>query len=132
MLNNSRGQISVEFVLLIGLILVLVLGVSTTFQQNIELNSAMSAAKIGFIGASNNLAYSNGNIIRLNGMNFNNGTITAGYYSSKALNDNDKYNIEVNMIDSISKTLNVPVQWRTNTNSGCVQTNDYKYIIQLS
>ncbi|MGZ7068772.1 MAG: hypothetical protein ACXVHT_10740 [Methanobacterium sp.] len=50
---DIHGQITIEFILLIGIILVLVMGMSSYIGENIELIETMSAARSGAIEGAN-------------------------------------------------------------------------------
>lgn len=50
---DAKGQISVEFVLLIGLILLIVMGIASFFGEDNELNQAMTVARSGAIDGAN-------------------------------------------------------------------------------
>lgn len=114
MLNDKKGQISVEIVLLVGLSLIIVMALSTYLGEDIELNSVMAAAKTGSIDASNDLAYNGtGNVIRFNNMTFDDGTITVRMYSKKQLSSNDITYIQNKALQYIGNTLNKPVNSNT-------------------
>lgn len=132
MFSDSRGQISAELILLVGLIFVFVLALSTYFGQTNELNTAMAAAKNGFINASNDISYTGyGNVIRLNSINYTGSTITVKYYSTLTLNPTNTYYIESSMLNSIASALNTPVQGNNSTNPGYVKTGRYNYTVTL-
>ncbi len=103
--NDSRGQISAEFVLMIGLIVVLVIAVAQYIGPNLEENEVMSAAKIACINASNDIAYTTGNVIRFNNMTLNNGTITVSVYSKIALNATNINYMQNKILNNIAQTL---------------------------
>lgn len=110
MLGNNKGQISVEVVLLVGLILVIVLAVGSYLGEDIELNKVMAAAKTGSIDASNDLAYTGeGNVIRFNNMTFSNGNISIIMYSTKTLSSGDKVYIQSKSLQNVANVLNKPV-----------------------
>lgn len=127
MSNDSRGQISVEFVLLIGLVFVLVLAFVPYIGKNMEQDNVMSAAKLGFLDASNDIAYNGtGNTIKFGNMVFNeNGTITLTFYSLTQLSSGNKVYIQNKMLNSIAKTLN------TNVNGSKVKGAYYNYNVAL-
>lgn len=128
MLKDNGGQLSLEYILIsVGLMFVVILGLSVYFGQNNELNSVMTSAKNGFIDASNNISYNgNGNIIRLNSMNFTNGTINVKYYSEKPLSPTNTTNIKNQMLNNIANSLN------TNVQGSSVVSSRYRYTITLT
>jgi uncharacterized protein (UPF0333 family) len=50
---DIQGQIAIEFILLIGFILVLVMGIASYLGEDIELDQAMAAARSGAIEGAN-------------------------------------------------------------------------------
>jgi len=132
MLKESRGQISAEWVLLVGLFLVLVMGVAVYYGQSNEVTVALAAAKGGFIDAANNIAYNgSGNTIRINSMSFNNGVITVKYYSTTPLNSSSILTIQKTMLSDIASAVGYPYTAGSGSDPGYVQTNRYKYTVTL-
>ena len=125
MLNESRGQLSVELVLLIGIVIVITLAILQFIGPSLEQDKVMSAAKIGCIDASNDIAYNGtGNVIRFNNMTFNNGTINLNVYSKKALNSTNISYMNNKILSNIAQALN------TNINDDTVQGRyTYKVVI---
>lgn len=107
--SDSKGQISVEWVLLVGLMVVIVLAVAQFIGPNLEQDEVMSAARIACIDASNDIAYVTGNVIKFNNMTFNNGTITVTVYSKKALSLNNATYIQNEMLNNIAEALNTNI-----------------------
>lgn len=102
----EKGQISAEFVLLTGLMLVIIILIASYAGYNLELDQVMGAAKIGTIEAINDLAYNGtGNVIRFKNATFNNGKITITVYSKKNLSENEKNYIQQKALNSIATTL---------------------------
>ncbi|MGF7117493.1 hypothetical protein [Methanobacterium oryzae] len=126
MVNDSKGQISLELVLLIGLVFVIVMAIAPYIGENIELNQVMSAARMGFINASNDIAYNGtGNAIQFKNMTFNNGTIKLTFYSKKELTQDNIDYIQSRTLNEISKMLN------TNVTNGSVKGR-YTYTLILN
>ncbi len=50
---DIKGQMSLEFIIMVGLILVIVLSVASAFGDDIELTQAMGAARSGAINGAN-------------------------------------------------------------------------------
>ena len=50
---DGKGQISIEFVILVGIILLIILGITTFFGNDVELNQDMAAARSGAIEGAN-------------------------------------------------------------------------------
>ena len=50
---ESKGQISIELILIIGFILIIVLGIASFLGEDTELNQAMAAARSGAINGAN-------------------------------------------------------------------------------
>gem|GEM_PF-1569665 len=110
MLNESRGQISVEIVLLVGLALIVTLAIAQYIGPSLEQDKVMSAARIGCIDASNDIAYNGtGNVIRFNNMSFSNGIIIVNIYSQKSLNSTNKNYIQSKMLNNIAQALDTTV-----------------------
>lgn len=110
MIKSIEGQISAEFILLMGFILIVVVLVASYVGENSEMNNVMAAAKIATVTASNDLAYNNtGNVIRFNNMTFDDGKITVTVYSHKALTPENKNYIKKKILYSISNILGVNV-----------------------
>lgn len=127
MLDDSKGQISIELVLVLAFILIIVLAIVQYIGPETEQDTALSAAKMGVINASNDLAYTGtGNVIRFNNMTFDNGSITVTVYSKFPLNSNTHY-IENKAITSINSTLSNVIN-STNTS---VQTKRYNYTVTV-
>lgn len=132
MINDSRGQLSAEFVLIIGLMLIIVIVAANFIGPNVEENQVMSAARSGFINASNEMAYNNtGNVLRLDNLTVSSGTISARYFSKKTLSSGEEYAIRAIMIDNIANVLNKPVTGRSGINPGRVETSRYNYTVTL-
>lgn len=132
MIKDSRGQLSAEFVLIIGLMLVIVIVAANFIGPSVEENQVMSAARSGFINASNQMAYDEtGNVLRLDNLTVSGGTVTAKYFSKKSLSSDEEFNIRVTMIDSISEVLNTPVTGRSGINPGQVETSRHTYTVTL-
>lgn len=127
MLEDSKGQISVEFVMLIGLMLVLILPVISIFGQNNEVTTAMSAAREGVTNASNDLAYTEeGNVIRYNSMTFNNGNIRINVYSEFPLSSDNVTYIQTKALNNINNSLSV-----ISSSDTMVQTKRYTYTVTI-
>lgn len=124
MICESRGQISIEMVLLIGLTLIIVIAAAQFIGPSIEQDKVMSAAKIGFIDASNDISYSNSNVIRFNNMTFNNGVITINAFSKSSIANNITY-IQNKTLSKIAQVLN------TDVNNNTVQGR-YTYKVVIS
>lgn len=134
MLKDSRGQISAEFVLLMGLFLVLVLGVAVFFGQSNELTVAASAAREGVMNASNDVAYSGaGNVIRFDGTNMSVNDTTKVVNlkifvaSEFPLSGSDTTTIQDDVINNMKNNLNV-----ISSSGTTIQTNRYTYIINMN
>jgi uncharacterized protein (UPF0333 family) len=130
MLTDSKGQISAEYVLLIGLFLVIILVVAASFGQSNEVNLALSTAREGVINASNDIAYSgSGNVVRFNTMSFNKdtGVITVNIASEYPLSGTDITNIETTAIKNMKAGLSEVV----NSSDTSVQTKRYTYTIKI-
>lgn len=131
MFNDHNGQISLEYILLLGLVLIIVLALVGPFGQSIETDQAMTAAKNGINNATNDLAYNNsGNIFKLDNLTFNNNTgqITANIYSMKSqtANDADQNYIQSQTINTIAQTLNKPISGNK------VLGNKYNYTLTIN
>jgi uncharacterized protein (UPF0333 family) len=50
---DSKGQTSIELILIIGFILIIVLGIASFFGEDVELSQAMTAARSGAIEGAN-------------------------------------------------------------------------------
>lgn len=126
MLKDGNGQISVEYILLVGLVLVIVLTFAGPIGTILETDQAMDSAKAGILNATNDIAYNNtGNIFRLEGMSLNNGTLTANIYSMKTPSESNKEYIQSKAINTIAQTLNKPVE------GSKVVGNHYNYTVTL-
>lgn len=127
--NDNRGQLSLEYILLLGLVLVLVLAIVAPLGKGVETDQAMAATKNGIINATNQLAYSNtGNIFRVNKINFNNstGAISATVYSMKSPTGTEKTFVQTHTLSTISQTLNKPISGNS------VLGSNYNYTLTIN
>ncbi len=109
-MKDYRGQISAEFVLLAGVILIIALVIASHVGNNLELDQVMSAAKTGAIEATNDLAYNGtGNVIRFQNITFQDGKITITVYSKRNLTGNERDYIRIKVLEAIGESLGKPV-----------------------
>jgi len=124
-MREYKGQISAEFVLLTGFILVVAIIIASQAGSSLELDQVMSAAKTGAIEATNDLAYNGtGNLIRFQNITFKDGKITITVYSKKSLTDNEKNYIKGKVLESIGETLGKQV-------TGDLVKGRYNYTVEV-
>jgi len=124
-MKDYKGQVSAEFVLLAGFILVVAIIIASQAGSSLELDQVMSAAKTGTIEASNDLAYNGtGNVIRFQNITFKDGKITITVYSKRNLTDNEKTYIKQKVLESIGETLGKQV-------TGDTVKGRYNYTVEV-
>ena len=124
-MREYKGQISAEFVLLTGFILVVAIIIASQAGSSLELDQVMSAAKTGAIEATNDLAYNGtGNLIRFQNITFKDGKITITVYSKKRLTDDEKNYIKRKVLESIGEALGKQV-------TGDTVKGRYNYTVEV-
>ncbi|BAW31250.1 MAG TPA: hypothetical protein PLO64_01725 [Methanothermobacter sp.] len=124
-MREYKGQISAEFVILAGFILVVAIIIASQSGSSLELDQVMSAAKTGTIEASNDLAYNGtGNLIRFQNITFKDGKITITVYSKKRLTDDEKNYIKRKVLESIGEALGKQV-------TGDTVKGRYNYTVEV-
>jgi len=107
---DKKGQLSAEFVLLLGFMLIIVLLIASLVGTQNQLDQVMSTAKIAATSAGDDIAYNNtGNIIRFNSIKFSNGVINITMYSQNALNTTQLAYIKNCVLNNVSQALGIPV-----------------------
>ncbi|MBC7117445.1 class III signal peptide-containing protein [Methanothermobacter tenebrarum] len=124
-MREYKGQISAEFVLLTGFILVVAIIIASQAGSSLELDQVMSAAKTGTIEATNDLAYNGtGNLIRFQNITFKDGKITITVYSKKRLTYNEMNYIKGKVLESIGETIGKQV-------TGDLVKGRYNYTVEV-
>ena len=109
-MKDNRGQISAEFVLLTGIILIIALVIASHTGNSLEVDKVISAAKTGTIEATNDLAYNGtGNVIRFQNITFQDGKINITVYSKRSLTANEIAYIKQKVLEAIGESLGKPV-----------------------
>jgi uncharacterized protein (UPF0333 family) len=130
---DDKGQISVELVLIVGIIVVIILVFAGFLGDQLEQNNIASATRLGAVNATTELGLLNHNIqpVRVNGVNMtgtDNITIQISFSSPVTSFQNQ-------ILDSINKSLTSQgyTTWYNNTTQSNIplKTSRHFYTITL-
>jgi hypothetical protein len=125
---DIKGQLSAEYILILGFMFVIILVFAAVIGPNIEQNSVMSAARDGASNALSNISTSNSSVppIRVTSIN-----VTGGTSKTVKIKFSNMIPVDYNatVLDAIIS--NVVNQGYTKINASSVKGNNFNYTFIL-